>query len=64
MPLLTVGAFFIFVHLLCVHLTTLKIHSVSQIPPNPNFEQRTLPEVVNNSGNKATRLLRIPLLFA
>ena len=27
-PLLTVGLLFIFVHLSCVHLTTLKIHSV------------------------------------
>ena len=38
MPLLTVGLLFIFVHLLCVHLTTLKIHSISQTPLN--FKQR------------------------
>ena len=51
-PLLTVGLLFIFVHLSRVHLATLKIHSVSQT--QPNFEQRTSPKVVNNSGNKAT----------
>ena len=39
----------------CVHLATLKIHSISQTPPN--FKQRTLQEVVNNSGNEATSLL-------
>ena len=41
-PLLTVGLFFSFVHLSCVHLATLKIHSISQTPPN--LEQRTSPE--------------------
>ena len=56
-PLLTVGHLFIFVHLLCVHLATLKIYSASQIPPN--FEQRASLEVVNNSGNEATSLMRI-----
>ena len=61
-PLLTVRLLFIFVHLSCVHLATLKIHSVSQT--QPNFKQRTLPEVVNNSGNEATSLARIPFLFA
>ena len=49
MPLLTVGLLFIFVHLSCVHLATSK--SISQTPPN--FEQKTSPEVVNSSGNKA-----------
>ena len=49
-PLLTVGLLFIFMHLSCVHLATLKIHSVSQTPPN--LKQRTLPEVVDNSGNR------------
>ena len=29
-----------------------------------NFEQMTSPEVVNNSGNEATSLARIPFLFA
>ena len=53
---------FIFGHLSRVHLTTLKIYSVSQT--SPNFEQTTLPEVVNNSGNKTTSLMRIPLQFA
>ena len=62
MTLLTVGLLFIFVHLLCVHLTTLKIHSVSQTPLN--FEQKTSPEVVNNGGNEATSLARILFLFA
>ena len=64
MPLLTVaiGLLFIFVHLLRVHLATLKIHSVAQTPSN--FEQRTSPEVINNSGNEATSLVRIPFLFA
>ncbi len=61
-PLLTVGLLFIFMHLSHVHLATLKIHSVSQTPLN--FEQRTLPEVVNNSGNEATSLVRILFLFA
>ena len=60
--LLTVGLLFIFVHLSHVHLATLKIHSVSQT--SLNFEQRTSPEVVNNSGNEATDLARIPFLFA
>ena len=49
-PLLTVGLLFIFGHLLRVHLATLKIYSVSQA--SPNFEQKTSPEVVNNSGNE------------
>ena len=48
-PLLTVGLLFIFGHLLCIHFTTLKIHSVSQT--SPNFEQTTSLEVVNNSEN-------------
>ena len=56
-PLLTVGLLFIFSHLLCVHLATLKIHSVYQT--SPNFEQMTSLEVVNNSGNEATSLARI-----
>ena len=56
-PLLTVGLLFIFVHQSCVHLTTLKIHSFAQTPPN--FEQKTSSEVVKNSGNKATSLMRI-----
>ena len=47
-PLITVGLLFIFSHLSRVHLTTLKIHSVSQTLPN--FEQTTSLEVVNNSG--------------
>ena len=59
---LTVGILFIFVHLLCVHLATLKIHSVSQTPPK--FEQRTSLEVVNSSGNEVTSLTRILFLFA
>ena len=50
-PLLTVGLLFILVHLSRVHLTTLKVHSVSQTWLN--FEQRTLPEVANNSGYKS-----------
>ena len=62
MPLLTVGLLFIFGHLSHIHLATLKIHSVSQT--SPNFEQTTSPEVVINSGNKATSLARIPFLFA
>ena len=62
MPLLTEALLFIFMHLLCVHLTILKIHSVSQTPPN--FKQRTSLEVENNSGNEATSLMRIPFLFA
>ena len=53
-PLLTVGLLFIFGHLSCIHLTTLKIHSVSQT--SQNFEQKTSPEVINNSGNKVTSL--------
>ena len=61
-PLLTVGLLFIFMHLSHVHLAILKIHSVSQTPPN--FEQRTSLEVVNSSGNEATSLVRIPFLFA
>ena len=61
-PLLTVGLLFIFVHLSCVHLAALKIHSVSQTPPN--FKQRTSLEAVNNSGNKTTSLMRILFLFA
>ena len=52
MTLLTVGLLFIFGHLSYVHLETLEIHSVSQMPLN--FEQRTLPEVVDSSRNKAT----------
>ena len=58
--LLTVGLLFIFVHQSCVHLAILKIHSVSPL----NFEQRTPPEVVNNSGNEATSLVRILFLLA
>ena len=46
-PVLTVGLLFISMHLSCVHLATLKIHSISQTPPN--FKQRASPEVVNNS---------------
>ena len=46
-PLLTVGLLFIFGHLSRVHLTTSKIHSISQT--SLNFKQRTSPEVVNNS---------------
>ena len=61
-PLLTVGLLFIFGHLSRVHLATLKIHSVSQTLLN--FEQTTLWEVVNNSENEATSLVRIPFLFA
>ena len=38
-PLLTVVLLFIFVHLSCVHLSALKIHSISQTPMN--LEQRT-----------------------
>ena len=57
-----VGLLFIFGHLSCVHLATLKIHSVSQT--SLHFEQRTLPEVVNNSGNEAISLVRIPFLLA
>ena len=34
MPLLTVGLLLIFVHLLCVHLATVKIHRVTQTPMN------------------------------
>ena len=41
-----------------IHLATLKIQCLS------NFEQTTSPEVVNNSGNEATSLARIPFLFA
>ena len=62
MPLLKVWLLFIFGILSCVHFATLKIHSISQT--SLNFEQTTLPEVVNNSGNKATSLARIPFLFA
>ena len=62
MPLLTVELLFISRHLLCVHLTNLKIHSISQT--SPNFEQRTSLEVVNNTGNEATSLTRILFLFA
>ena len=32
----------------------LTVHSISQTPLN--FEQKTSPEVVNNSGNKAYRV--------
>ena len=38
-------------HLSCVHLATLKIHSVSQTPLN--FEQKILPEVVHNSRDES-----------
>ena len=62
MPMLTVGLFFIFVRSSCIHLATLKIHSVSKTPLN--FEQRTLPEVLHNSKNEVTILVRIPFLFA
>ena len=61
-PQLTVGLLFIFGHLSHVHLATLKIHSISQTLPN--FKQRTSTEVINNSGNEATSLARIPFLFA
>ena len=61
-PLLTVGLLFIFGHLSRVHLATLKIHSISQT--SMNFEQTTSPEVVNNSGNEATSLMRSPFLVA
>ena len=44
-----------------VHLATLKIHSVSETPPN--FKRRISLEVVNNSRNEATSLARIPFLF-
>ena len=50
-PLLTVGILFVFMHLSCVHLATLKIHSVSQTLMN--FKQRSSLEVVNNSRNEA-----------
>ena len=43
-PFLTARLLFISMHLLCVHLTTLKINSVSQTPLN--FEQRTSLEAV------------------
>ena len=62
MPLLTVGLLFIFARLSHVHLATLKIHSFSQTPPN--FKQKISPEIVNNSGNEAKSLARIPFLFA
>ena len=64
MPLLTGTLLFIFVHLSCVHLTTLKIHNISQTPLN--FKQKTSPEVVtvNNGGNSTTNLMRIPFLVA
>ena len=58
-PLLTLGLLFIFVPLSCFHLATLKIHSISQTPPN-----RTLPEVVHKSGNESVSLMRILFLFA
>ena len=61
-PLLTVGLLFILGHLSRVHLTTLKINSVSQT--SPNFKQTTSPEAVNNSGNEAISLTRILFLFA
>ena len=60
--MLTVRLLLIFMHLLCVHLATLKIHSVFQTPQN--FEQRTSPEIVNNSGNEATSLVRILFLLS
>ena len=60
--LLTVGLLFIFGHQSRVHLTTLKMHSVSQT--SPNLKQRTSPEVVNNNGNKATSLVSIPFWYA
>jgi len=40
----------------------LKIHSVSQTPPN--FKQRTIPEMVHNVGIKVTSLARILFIFA
>ena len=55
-PLPTAGDLFTFVHL------SLKIHSDSQTPLN--FEQKTLPAIINNSRNEATSLTRIPFLFA
>ena len=61
-PLLTVGLLFIFMHLSSDHRAALKIHSVSQTPPN--FEQRTSLEVVNSSRNLATSLMKILFLFA
>jgi len=57
-----VGHLFISVHPSCVHLATLKIHSVSRTPLN--FEQRTSLEVVNSSGNEAISLVRFSFLFA
>ena len=62
MPMPTVALFFIFVLPSCIHLATLKIHSVSKTPPN--FEQRTLPEVLRNCKNEAASLVRIPFLLA
>ena len=62
MPWLTVGLLFIFMHISCVHLATLKIDSVSQTPPD--FKERTSVEVEHKSGNKATSVVRIPFLFA
>ena len=56
-PLLTEGLLFIYMHLSCVHLTALKIQSISQTPQN--FEQKTLLEVVNNSGNEVTSLVKM-----
>ena len=58
MPWLTVGLLFIFMQLSCVHLTALKMDSVSQTPPN--FEQKTSVKVVHNSRNKATSVVRFP----
>ena len=60
--LLTVRLLFISVHLSCVPLTTWKVYSVSQTPPN--FKQRTSLEVVHNSRNEASSLTRIPFLSA
>ena len=62
--MLTVSLLFIFMHLSCVHLATLKIHSVSQSQTQQNFEQRTSPELVNNSGNEAKSLTRIMFLLS
>ena len=55
-PLLRVGLLFIFMHLSCVHLATLKTPL--------NFEQRMLSEVVHKRENEAKNLVRILFLFA
>ena len=75
-PLLTVGLLFIFMHLLCVHLATLKICSVSESTKlqtkdiawsskqqwKQGYKSHENPaEAANNSGNEATSLMRILL---